>query len=918
MLDRNFVQKRYAEADSSWVRSFSLDSIKCLVVCRGPVRKEAIDIFEELGLMEYGILLSEKDSVVYPRCLAPELRDFKYRKNIHRVPEYMGMTATERDERIEQIIKIALDNGYTHVFAGYGFMAEDAEFIEAIEKAGLCFCGPSSQVARRAGAKDEAKKLARSLHVSVTPGVDNISSLTLLAKASDREAIETLAREQEVPYLYDDRLSLEENAEALLVKSYERKRELVTIPELQQQAAAQCEELWSDNPGRRIRFKHIGGGGGKGQRIVSSPEDVDTAVMEVLAESKAVAPGSNRNFLIEMNIETTRHNEIQLYGNGQWTISLGGRDCSVQMHEQKLLELSLTRELLEHEIAECRDIQPKRAGVLEIDKRVLSEMEIEAERFGEAVNLNSVSTFESIIDGRNHYFMEMNTRIQVEHRVTEMAYRLKFTNPADASDCFYVESLIEAMLLSAQHGKRLPKPTREVRHLAGGEVRINATNQALQPHAGGLIYNWSAPTEGELRDDQGIGTRNPDTGSFVWYNIAGAYDSNIALLITGGTSRRDNLDRLSEILRRTELRGSNLQTNMQMHYGLLNFILGKDAMLKPSTQFMNGYLAAVGALQQRISEVDLFFAWQQKIDQHNAEARDTLKLKGTLILRPIGVLFENAHLLGGFLGLYDGKLWKREGDRLEFAENPVIFLELLYHYLHLEWNPEKPASEMIWEHDQELLSKALSFYETCVSRTALERDWQGLDALFTNASGCYEIAGEDRKLWQTCCSAHRGFQLGMDLLLMIPRAGIQAGFFDIEVDDELQPQFPEHFTDAVKRAEFVRALAPPPKASTDEIVSPMGGHFYSAESPDLPPMINEGDHFEAGQPLFIVEVMKMFNKVTAPYAGTIKSCLMKGADGRIIAKGQPIFKIEPDEKIESETPEQLAARRREATVALLA
>ena len=122
----------------------------------------------------------------------------------------------------------------------------------------------------------------------------------------------------------------------------------MTIEDLQAEAARVCRQIWSDHPSSRIRLKHIGGGGGKGQRVVERQEEVAAAVMDVLAESKVVAPGSNRNFLIERNIERTRHNEIQLLGNGRWCISLGGRDCSVQMHEQKLVEVSLTRELLEN------------------------------------------------------------------------------------------------------------------------------------------------------------------------------------------------------------------------------------------------------------------------------------------------------------------------------------------------------------------------------------------------------------------------------------------------------------------------------------------------------------------------------------------------------------------------------------------
>ena len=145
---------RFHECESPWLRSFALDAMKILVVCRGPVRKEAFDIFDEIGVREYGMLLSEKDSVVYPRCLAPELRSFRFPANVHRVRDYTGAGQEEKQERIREIVAIGVDNGYTHVFAGYGFMAEDADFIAAIEAAGLGFVGPSSRVVRRAGAND--------------------------------------------------------------------------------------------------------------------------------------------------------------------------------------------------------------------------------------------------------------------------------------------------------------------------------------------------------------------------------------------------------------------------------------------------------------------------------------------------------------------------------------------------------------------------------------------------------------------------------------------------------------------------------------------------------------------------------------------------------------------------------------------
>ncbi len=97
----------------------------------------------------------------------------------------------------------------------------------------------------------------------------------------------------------------------------------------------------------------------------------------------------------------------------------------------------------------------------------------------------------------------------------------------------------------------------------------------------------------------------------------------------------------------------------------------------------------------------------------------------------------------------------------------------------------------------------------------------------------------------------------------------------------------------------------------------MGGAFFPREAPHLPLLIDEGEHFEEGQPLFIIEVMKMFNKVLAPFSGVVTANLMKDQEGVIVAKGELIFKIEPDERIEEEPPEVIASRRRDVTLSLL-
>ena len=913
MLDQSLTPGCFDRAASEWLKSFSLTHLKVLVVCRGPVRMEAFQVFDSIGIPDYGMLLSEKDSVVYPRCLAPELRAFKFPNNVHRVQDYMGAGQEQKLKRIGEIVAIAKNHGYTHVFAGYGFMAEDAEFVEAIERAGVGFMGPASRVLRRAGAKDEAKKLARSLGNAVIPGIDDVAARALAARAKDRSALERLAKQHALAFSWDAKATLEANAELLLQAGYAKTAELVTIADLQAQAETLCAEIWRDYPTHRIRFKYIGGGGGKGQRVVAKPEEVAAAVMDVCAESRVIESGSNRNFLIELNIERTRHNEIQLIGNGQWSLSLGGRDCSVQMHEQKLVEVSLTKELLD---AEIQRSSGKARAILEGDREYLARMEAESEKFGAATGLDSVSTFECIVEGFNHFFMEMNTRIQVEHGVTELAYRLKFTNPKKKSEFFYVDELIEAMALLAAHGPRVPRPERIVRNLSGLEVRINATNAALQPHAGGLIKIWSPPLEGEIRFDQGIGLRNPDTKSFVYYNVAGAYDSNIALLLCAGASRRENYERMAEILRRTELRGDDLQTNLEVHYGLIQWFLGRGVMAEPNTRFMTSYLGAVGALRQAADNLDLDLAFDALLKRTaDQDARAALEPKETLLKRPLARLFASAHVLGGFLGRVDGELWTIEDGTPRFAANPVRFLEELYHFLDLESRPDKPPAEQIWSHDAEILDAARAFYDEVEARTG-EKSAAALDALFAGAPNP-GLCGGDEPLWRRCVASHRGFQLGLELLLLVPRLGVKTAFLEVTVNEELQPVFPKQFLDAKRASELARALAPPPAAASDEIVTPTGGTFYAREAPHLPLLIEEGQHFQAGQPLFVIEVMKMFNKVLAPFSGTIVKNLMAGRDGSVVKKGEAIFRIEPDERREPEPPEAVAKRKREATLALL-
>ncbi|MBW2474867.1 MAG: biotin carboxylase [Deltaproteobacteria bacterium] len=937
--------RRLSKSDSEWVRSFSCEDLKPLIVCRGPIRLEAMTVYEEMGISHYGILLSEKDSIVYPNALSPELRMLTDNSRVHRVPDYTGASKEERVERIGQIIQIAHDNGYDSIFAGYGFMAEDDEFVQAIEDAGLKFIGPCAATQRGAGKKDEAKRTALSVNVSVTPGIDNVTSRTLVTKHPSREALLAVVKaeglECDKKRLDDKNIALVDLADHILMASYDKGIDLFSMDELGAQVEKECFDMFKNYPGARIRLKAIGGGGGKGQRILGAslltkknPTDADVKkaaskapemVREVLLEVKANGVGDNKNVLVELNIEQTRHNEIQLLGNGEWAIALGGRDCSLQMHEQKLLEISVTQEALAEEIKKAKKAGLKaQAAALETDLKVLKRMEEESERFGIAVGLDSASTFECIVDRDRHYFMEVNTRIQVEHRVTELVYNLKFTNPKNKKDFFIVESLVEAMALLARHKQRLPRPERQPRFGAGAEARLNATDSSLSPSAGGYIRYWSAPIDGEIRDDQGISIKNPDTNQFMRYHLAGAYDSNIALLLTKGEDRLDSYEHLSKVLRSTVLRGSNLATNLEFHYGLVNWFLGQNVMAKPTTRFVVPYLTLVGKLKEEASKLDVVFAFLAMKKHFGSVYGDdpeikgaiseTLDRKGTLLTRPMEFLLADPHLLSGWLSI-NRKNFKFENGKLIWLRNPLVILEETYEYLNMTWRKAAPAAEVIWTHDRDLLQNALAFYAELRDRFGLEKgEYFKLNDILSKEK---PQGGFDKVTWANIQASHLGYEVGNELFGMLFLIADRTDFFDFKVEDDLEVTIPDYLNDPDLQAAMKKILVPPPSTKADEIVTPGGGMYYAQEAPGMPKFVNEGDHFEKGQPLFILEVMKMFNKVPAPFSGTIDKILIEGGDGVIVKKGQPIFKVTPDEKFVEVDPKEIEAEKRATTAAYL-
>jgi biotin carboxylase len=239
----------------------------------------------------------KKIPFVYPRALSPELRILTDSSRVHRIPDYTGATKEERQARIDTIIRIAREHDYNAVFAGYGFMAEDEMMVSAMEAAGLNFIGPCSRTVREAGFKDEAKRTALKAGVSVTPGIDNGTTLTLLKKYPDAASLEAVCAAESLEVADSDKAGdLERFAEAVLAASYRKGIDLYTIEELGETLTDAVRQINQQYPNNRVRLKAIGGGGGKGQRILRPDEAARTPelVREILNEVKATGVGDNK------------------------------------------------------------------------------------------------------------------------------------------------------------------------------------------------------------------------------------------------------------------------------------------------------------------------------------------------------------------------------------------------------------------------------------------------------------------------------------------------------------------------------------------------------------------------------------------------------------------------------------------------
>ncbi len=218
---------------------------------------------------------------------------------------------------------------------------------------------------------------------------------------------------------------------------------------------------------------------------------------------------------------------------------------------------------------------------------------------------------------------------------------------------------------------------------------------------------------------------------------------------------------------------------------------------------------------------------------------------------------------------------------------------------------------MIWTHDHALLQDALRFYATLRERFGLTKEeFVKLNDLLAKEK---PQGGFDAAAWEQIQAAHLGYEVGNELLGMLFLIAEKTDFYAFRVEEDLEVTIPAYLNDPDLQAAMKKVLVPPPATKADEIVTPGGGMYYAQEAPGMPPFVKDGAHFEKGQPLFILEVMKMFNKVPAPFSGTVDRVLIEGTEGVIVSKGQAIFKVTPDEKFVEVDPKQIEKERRTRT-----
>ena len=414
---------------------------KVLVANRGEIAIRVMRTLKEMGIVSVGVY-SEIDRD------APHVREADEAHLLGPAPP------TESYLAVDKITAVAQKAGAEAIHPGYGFLAENADFAGACEKAGLTFIGPPAKAIEAMGSKTRARELMSEAGVPIVPGTTEV--------------------------VKDAR-----------------------------QAAKEAEAI-----GYPVACKAAGGGGGKGFRVAASADELADAFEGASREGEKFF--SDPTVYIERYLEDPRHVEVQVLADSHGNvIHLGERDCSIQRRHQKLIEESPGPKVDE----EMRE----RIGKIAIDAAA-------------AVGYRSAGTVEGLQVGDEYdeyFFLEMNTRVQVEHCVTEMVTGIDIVR--------------EQILVAAGEQLSVTQDDVELRgHAIECRINAEAAHKNFAP-APGTISTYREPAGPGVRVDSGV-----EPGS----EVTPMYDPMIAKLIVWDGDRERATRRMLRALGEYEIEGT--------------------------------------------------------------------------------------------------------------------------------------------------------------------------------------------------------------------------------------------------------------------------------------------------------------------------------------------------------------------------
>ena len=422
---------------------------KIVIANRGEIALRVLRACKELGIQTVAVHSKADEDLMHVHladesvCIGPNSP----------VESYLNIPA---------IISAAEVTDATAIHPGYGFLSENADFAEQVERSGFTFIGPSADVIRLMGDKVSAIAAMKKAGVPTVPGSDG-------------------------PLTEDGSRTLE----------------------------------IARRIGYPVMIKASGGGGGRGMRVVEHEDDLLNAV--TLTQSEAKAAFNNDTVYLEKFLQNPRHVEFQVLADGQGNaIHLGDRDCSLQRRHQKVIE---------------------EAPAPYIDENARALVSAACTQACIEIGYSGAGTFEFLYEGGHFYFIEMNTRVQVEHPVTEMI------------------SGIDIVKEQLRIASGLPLSVRQEDITLQGhafECRINAEDPTTFMPSPGKVSQFHVPGGNGIRVDSHL---------YNGYSVPPYYDSLIAKLIAYGPDRETALIRMQNALDEAVIEG--IRTNIPLHQELV-------------------------------------------------------------------------------------------------------------------------------------------------------------------------------------------------------------------------------------------------------------------------------------------------------------------------------------------------------------